>query len=79
VELEARSRHTSLVTLAVLLRLAGLLLATGMFLPAWFFLRELTSTKDIQVIYAELLTSLVASQLTGFGVLFLLLWVGIHV
>lgn len=40
---------------------------------------EVTSTKYSRDIYKELLVSLVASLFMGFGVLFLLLWVGIYV
>lgn len=40
---------------------------------------EVTSTKYTRDIYKELLISLVASLFMGFGVLFLLLWVGIYV
>lgn len=40
---------------------------------------EVTSTKYTRDIYKELLVALVASLFMGFGVLFLLLWVGIYV
>ncbi len=40
---------------------------------------EVTSTKYTRDLYKELLISLVASLFMGFGVLFLLLWVGIYV
>ncbi|RXM91770.1 Transmembrane protein 258 [Acipenser ruthenus] len=40
---------------------------------------EVTSTKYTRDIYKELLISLVASVFMGFGVLFLLLWVGIYI
>lgn len=40
---------------------------------------EVTSTKYTRDVYKELLISLVASLFMGFGVLFLLLWVGIYV
>ena len=40
---------------------------------------EATSTKFKRDIFKELLVSLVASVFMGFGVLFLLLWVGIYV
>ncbi|XP_026166934.1 transmembrane protein 258-like [Mastacembelus armatus] len=55
------------------------LLAIGMFFTAWFFVYEVTSTKYTRDVYKELLISLVASLFMGFGVLFLLLWVGIYV
>lgn len=51
-----------------------------MYLHPWHFLRyEVTSTKYTRDVYKELLISLVASLFMGFGVLFLLLWVGIYV
>ena len=40
---------------------------------------EVTSTKFTRDITKELLVSLVASLFMGFGVMFLLLWVGIYV
>ena len=43
------------------------------------FRYEVTSTKYTRDVYKELLISLVASLFMGFGVLFLLLWVGIYV
>lgn len=50
------------------------------YLHPWHFLRyEVTSTKYTRDVYKELLISLVASLFMGFGVLFLLLWVGIYV
>lgn len=44
-----------------------------------FISYEVTSTKYTRDVYKELLISLVASLFMGFGVLFLLLWVGIYV
>ncbi|KAK7803009.1 hypothetical protein U0070_010569 [Myodes glareolus] len=81
-ELEAMSRYTSPVNPAVFPHLTVVLLAIGMFFTAWFFVPpsyEVTSTKYTRDIYKELLISLVASLFMGFGVLFLLLWVGIYV
>ncbi|XP_036056390.1 transmembrane protein 258-like [Onychomys torridus] len=79
MELEAMSRFTSLVNLAVFPHLTVVLLAIGMFFTAWFFVYEVTSTKQTHTIYKELLFSLVASLFMGFGVHFLLLWIGIYV
>lgn len=56
-----------------------MLLATGMFFTAWFFIYEVTYTKYSQDIYDELLIFLVASLFMGFGILFLLLWVSIYI
>ncbi|PWA30449.1 hypothetical protein CCH79_00015316, partial [Gambusia affinis] len=83
-ELEAMTRYTSPVNPAVFPHLTVVLLAIGMFFTAWFFFPELfisyevTSTKYTRDVYKELLISLVASLFMGFGVLFLLLWVGIY-
>ncbi|XP_026263403.2 LOW QUALITY PROTEIN: dolichyl-diphosphooligosaccharide--protein glycosyltransferase subunit TMEM258 [Urocitellus parryii] len=79
MELEAMSRYTSPVNPAVFPHLTVVLLAIGMFFTAWFFVYEVTSTKYTRDIYKELLISLVASLFMGYGVLFLLLWVGIYV
>ncbi|XP_057381918.1 transmembrane protein 258-like [Balaenoptera acutorostrata] len=73
------SRYTSPVNPAVLPHLTVVLLATGMFFTAWFFVYEVTSTASTQCIYKALLISFVASLFMGFGVLFLLLWVSIYV
>ncbi|XP_058426519.1 transmembrane protein 258-like, partial [Diceros bicornis minor] len=81
VELKAINRYSSPGNLAVFLHLAVVLLAIGTFFsachgagPTWFLVYEVTSTKHTRDIYKELLISL-----AGFGVLFLLLWVGIYV
>ncbi|XP_052031685.1 transmembrane protein 258-like [Apodemus sylvaticus] len=82
MELEAMSRYTSPVNPAVFPHLTVVLPAIGMFgmfFTAWFFVYEVTSTKYTRDVYKELLISLVASLFMGFGVLFLLLWVGIYV
>ncbi|XP_032957879.1 transmembrane protein 258 [Rhinolophus ferrumequinum] len=70
MELKAVSRFTSPVNLLSTPHLTGVLLATGTFF---------TSTKFTGDIYKELLISLVASLFMGFGVPFLLLWVGIYI
>ncbi|XP_055476940.1 transmembrane protein 258-like [Psammomys obesus] len=79
MELETMSYYTSLVNPVVFLHLTVALLAIGMFFAAWFFVYEVTSTKYTRDLYKELLISLVASLFVGFGVLFLLLWVGIYI
>merc|ERR1712235_83698 len=79
MELETMTRYTSPVNPAVFPHLTVVLLAIGMFFTAWFFVYEVTSTKYTRDVYKELLISLVASLFMGFGVLFLLLWVGIYV
>uniref|UniRef100_A0A8I5Y7P6 Dolichyl-diphosphooligosaccharide-protein glycosyltransferase subunit TMEM258 n=2 Tax=Rattus norvegicus TaxID=10116 RepID=A0A8I5Y7P6_RAT len=79
MELEVMSRYTSPVNPAVFPHLTVVLLAIGTFFIARFFIYELTSTKYTRGIYKELLISLVASLFMGFGILFLLLWVGTYV
>uniref|UniRef100_A0A8C6QNU4 Dolichyl-diphosphooligosaccharide-protein glycosyltransferase subunit TMEM258 n=1 Tax=Nannospalax galili TaxID=1026970 RepID=A0A8C6QNU4_NANGA len=74
MQLKAMSRYTSPVNLAAFPHLTMVLLAISMFFTAWFFIYKYTCD-----IYKELLISLVASLFMGFGVLFLLLWVGIYV
>ncbi|NXI95396.1 TM258 protein, partial [Psophia crepitans] len=78
-ELEAVSRYSSPGNPAVFPRVTVVLLAIGMFFTAWFFVYEVTSAKYTRDIYKELLVSLVASLFMGFGILFLLPWVGIYV
>ncbi|XP_050431817.1 uncharacterized protein LOC126840241 [Adelges cooleyi] len=56
-----------------------LLLSIGVFLTAWFFVYEVTSTKFTRSLKKELSISFVAAIFTGCGLLFLLLWVGIYV
>ena len=43
------------------------------------FRYEVTATKKSKDLIKELLMSLIASIFMGFGILFLLLWVGIYV
>ncbi|XP_047627370.1 transmembrane protein 258-like [Phacochoerus africanus] len=76
-ELEAMSRYASLMIPAVCPHLTVLLSAIGIF-TALSSVYDVTSTKDTQDICVELLTSLVVSLLPGFGVLFLLFWVGLY-
>lgn len=71
--------YMSPVNPAVFPSLAVVLLGIGLFFMAWFFVYEVTSTKYTRDIFKELVVSLVASLFLGFGVLFLLLWVGIYV
>nr|CAD7453847.1 unnamed protein product [Timema tahoe] len=80
-ELEAESmlRYVSPVNPAVFPHLTVVLLGIGIFFTAWFFVYEVTSTKFTRDIFKELLVALVAAIFSGFGVLFLLLWVGIYV
>lgn len=72
-------RYVSPVNPAVFPHLTVVLLGIGIFFTAWFFVYEVTSTKLTRDIKKELLVSLVASIFSGFGILFLLLSVGIYV
>lgn len=80
--MESMNRYISPVNPAVFPHLATVLLAIGTFFVAWFFVFEVsrpkTNLKD-NTIWKELLISLFASIFLGFGVLFLLLSVGIYV
>jgi len=78
-KLLSMNRYASPINPAVFPHLTIVLLAIGIFFMAWFFVYEVTSTKYTRDIYKELLVALVASLFMGFGVLFLLLWVGIYV
>merc|ERR1712071_750015 len=79
MSIESMGRYMSPVNPAIYPHLSLVLLAIGLFFTAWFFVYEVTSTKYTRDIYKELLVALVAALFMGFGVLFLLLWVGIYV
>ncbi|CAB3235251.1 oligosaccharyltransferase subunit 5 kud [Anticarsia gemmatalis] len=79
LEIESMVRYTSPINPAVFPHLTLLLLGIGIFFTAWFFVYEVTSTKLSRDLFKELLLSLVAALFSGFGILFLLLWVGIYV
>ncbi|XP_062507422.1 transmembrane protein 258-like isoform X2 [Corticium candelabrum] len=79
MDIESMNSYVSPVNPAVFPSLAIVLLCIGLFFMAWFFVYEVTSTKYTRDILKELVVSLVASLFLGFGVLFLLLWVGIYV
>jgi len=79
IEIESLARYVSPVNPAVFPHLTVVLLGIGIFFTAWFFVYEVTSTKFTRDIFKELLVALVAAIFSGFGVLFLLLWVGIYV
>lgn len=73
------TRYVSPINPAIFPLLAVVLLGIGIFFTAWFFVYEVTSTKFTRDMFKELLISLVAALFSGFGILFLLLWVGIYV
>ncbi|XP_077966211.1 dolichyl-diphosphooligosaccharide--protein glycosyltransferase subunit TMEM258-like [Styela clava] len=79
MDLSFMSRYVSPVNPAVYPHLTLVLLGIGLFFTIWFFVYEVTSTKYTRDFYKEILMSFVASFFNGFGILFLLLWVGIYV
>jgi len=79
VKMESMVRYASPVNPAVFPHLAILLCFIGVFFTAWFFIIEVNRPKSSSTIFKELLISLFASIFLGFGVLFLLLSVGIYV
>ena len=72
-------RYTSPVNPAVFSYLTVALLVIGMFFTAYFFVYEVASMKYTWKIYEELFISLVTLLFIDFGVLLLLLWVGIYI
>lgn len=79
--MESMSRYISPINPTVFPHLATVLLAIGTFFTAWFFVFEVSRPKFSKetVIFKELSISLFAAVFLGFGVLFLLLSVGIYV
>lgn len=89
--MESMIRYTSPISPSAFPLLATVLLTIGTFFTAWFFVFEVSRPgKNTQssgdkgkqkesVIFKELLISLFASIFLGFGILFLLLSVGIYV
>lgn len=59
--------------------LAFIAITAGLLLMSWFFTIQVTAKKTSKRLTKELLISLIASTLLGFGVLFLLLAVGVNV
>jgi hypothetical protein len=79
VSIESMSAYVSPINPAVFPHLSVILLCIGVFFMAWFFVYEVTSTKFTRDVVKELSVSFVASLFSGFGVLFMLLWVGIYI
>ncbi|XP_008485256.1 transmembrane protein 258-like [Diaphorina citri] len=79
INYESMQRYVSPVNPAIFPHLTILLLGIGIFFTAWFFVYEVTSTKLSRDLVKELVIALVAALFSGFGTLFLLLWVGIYV
>lgn len=79
IDIASMSRYVSPINPAIYPQLSLILLAIGLFFTAWFFVYEITSTKYTRDMYKELLMAICGSVFNGFGVLFVLLWVGIYV
>lgn len=79
MELEAMSRYTSPVNPAIFSYLTVVLLVISMFFTTCFFVYYVASIKYTQEICKELLISLAFLLFMDFGVLLLLLWVGIYI
>merc|ERR1711911_135720 len=79
LDVSSMERYVSPINPAVFPHLTVVLMGIGIFFMAWFFVYEVTASKFGRSLKKELVTSLVASVFMGFGVLFLLLWVGIYV
>ncbi|XP_072949833.1 dolichyl-diphosphooligosaccharide--protein glycosyltransferase subunit TMEM258, partial [Epargyreus clarus] len=79
LEIESMVRYASPINPAIFPHLTFLLLGIAIFFTAWFFVYEVTSSTSSKDIFKELALSLVASIFSGFGIIFLLLWVGIFV
>lgn len=83
--MESMTRYISPVNPSIFPHLALVLLSIGTFFTAWFFVFEVSRPKSTNnnnkegVIFKELVISLFAAIFLGFGVLFLLLSVGIYV
>ncbi|KAA0203891.1 hypothetical protein HAZT_HAZT000334 [Hyalella azteca] len=73
------SRYVSPVNPTIFPHLTLVLLSIAIFFTAWFFVYEVTSTKLTRDFVKEVLIAIAASFFMGFGILFLLLWVGIYV
>lgn len=76
---DAMDRYVGPVNPAVYPHLTITLMGIGLFFMAWFFVYEVTSTKYTRQLVKELMVALVAAVFMGFGLLFLMLWVGIYV
>uniref|UniRef100_H2Y8G0 Dolichyl-diphosphooligosaccharide-protein glycosyltransferase subunit TMEM258 n=1 Tax=Ciona savignyi TaxID=51511 RepID=H2Y8G0_CIOSA len=78
LDLADMRRYVSPVNPAIYPHLTLILMGIGLFFTAWFFI-QVTSTKYTRDFHKEVLMAMVGSFFNGFGILFLLLWVGIYV
>jgi len=79
VNVESMYRYASPVPPTTYPLLTVVLLGFGVFFTAWFFVYEVTSTKKTRALVKELVIATVGASFMSFGLLFLLLWVGIYV
>ncbi|XP_065360058.1 transmembrane protein 258 [Calliphora vicina] len=74
-------RYVSPINPAVFPHLATVLLIIGTFFTAWFFIYVVSRPKNAKerTLFKELAISLCASVFLGFGIMFLMLAVGIYI
>ncbi|KAM7355843.1 oligosaccharyltransferase subunit 5 kud [Cochliomyia hominivorax] len=74
-------RYISPINPAVFPHLATVLLIIGTFFTAWFFIYVVSRPKNTKekTLFKELAISLCASVFLGFGIMFLMLAVGIYI
>lgn len=74
-------RYVSPINPAIFPHLATVLLIIGTFFTAWFFIYMVSRPKNSKekTLFKELLISFCASVFLGFGVMFLMLAVGIYI
>ncbi|XP_017462452.1 PREDICTED: transmembrane protein 258 homolog [Rhagoletis zephyria] len=79
--METMQRYVSPVNPAVFPHLATVLLTIGTFFTAWFFVFVVSRPRSSKesTLFKELSISLCASIFLGFGVVFLMLSVGIYI
>ncbi|XP_036216362.1 transmembrane protein 258 [Bactrocera oleae] len=79
--MESMQRYVSPVNPAVFPHLATVLLTIGTFFTAWFFVFVVSRPKNSKehTLFKELSISFCASIFLGFGVVFLMLSVGIYI
>ncbi|KAL9905592.1 transmembrane protein 258 [Glossina fuscipes] len=74
-------RYVSPINPAIFPHLATVLLIIGTFFTAWYFIYMVSRPKNSKekTLFKELLISFCASVFLGFGVMFLMLAVGIYI
>ncbi|VDD90894.1 unnamed protein product [Enterobius vermicularis] len=79
LDISKMERYVGPVNPSLYPQLTVLLLGTGLFFMAWFFVYEVTATKYTRMLLKEILISALAALFLGFGSVFLMLWVGIYI